>query len=403
MHILHVLDHSVPLQSGYSFRTVDILKHQRMRGWSTAHITSTKHYQADCEIECIDGYTFYRTLPTGSLLEQLPIAHHVSVIRSLERRLETVCHIEQPDIIHAHSPALNGVAAIRVGRRLRIPVVYEMRASWEDAAVDHAVTTEGSLRYRASRALETWVLRRASQVVTISQGLYHEILARVTSASRVTIVPNAVDLSSFTDTRDRDQRLAHELGLGDAVVLGFAGSFYRYEGLDVLLRALPEICSQVAGVRALFVGGGAQREPLKALALELGLEKTVVFTGRVPHDEVASYYSLMDILVYPRRPNRLTELVTPLKPLEAMAQRKLVVASDVGGHRELIKDKITGLLFAAGDHSNLARLVVGLLQDPKLQQNIIAHARRFVEDERTWSSVVESYEQVYAAALAQAA
>jgi glycosyltransferase involved in cell wall biosynthesis len=179
-------------------------------------------------------------------------------------------------------------------------------------------------------------------------------------------------------------------------VLGFLGSFYAYEGLALLVEALPEITKIIPEARVLLVGGGPQEANLKALAAKLGLEDKVLFVGRVPHDQVNRYYDLVDILVYPRLSMRLTDLVTPLKPLEAMAQGRLLAASDVGGHRELIRDDDTGVLFAAGSPEALARRVIDLLRHPERWPALKANARRFVETERAWKLSVARYESVYA-------
>jgi glycosyltransferase involved in cell wall biosynthesis len=200
-----------------------------------------------------------------------------------------------------------------------------------------------------------------------------------------------------------DPGLQAQLGLADAFTLGFLGSFYGYEGLDTLLDALPQILRVEPKARVLLVGGGLEEEKLKAQAKRLGLGDRVVFTGRVPHAEVARYYGLVDLLVYPRKSMRLTETVTPLKPLEAMAQGRLLIASDVGGHRELIEDGATGFLFGPGRPAELAAAVARVLRCRDQWDNIRANGRRYVETERTWRVSVGRYPQVYRSALRVAA
>jgi len=274
-------------------------------------------------------------------------------------------------------------------------VVYEVRAFWEDAAVDHGTSREGGLRYRLTRGLETYALRRVQHVTTICEGLKKEIVARGISASRVTVIPNAVDVGAFTFGLPADAALKEELGLSGQTVIGFIGSFYAYEGLDLLLEALPLVLREVPDARVLLVGGGPQEAALKEQAQTLAIGDKVVFAGRVAHKDVQRYYSVVDVLAYPRRSMRLTELVTPLKPLEAMAQGHLLVASDVGGHRELIRDGHTGILFRAGDVASLANAILRLLRDHAAWGRIRAEGRRFVEAERTWSSSVARYGEIY--------
>ncbi|MCU0690426.1 MAG: glycosyltransferase, exosortase A system-associated [Polyangiaceae bacterium] len=403
LRILHVLDHSVPLHSGYTFRTLAILKEQRKLGWETLQLTSSKHRGATADEEDVEGFHFYRTRASTAGLRAPPLVSQFAVIRDTERRLSQVIGATRPDIVHAHSPSLNGIAALRAVRRTRIPVVYEVRAFWEDAAVDHGTTREGSLRYRLSRTLETWALRRADAVTTICEGLRDDIVGRGLQPDRVTVIPNAVSTEEFPLIDAPDPELQARLGLADAFTLGFLGSFYGYEGLDTLLDALPQILRFEPKARVMLVGGGFEEGRLKAQAKRLGLSDRVVFTGRVPHAEIARYYGLVDLLVYPRKSMRLTETVTPLKPLEAMAQGRLLIASDVGGHRELIEDGATGFLFEPGRPAELAAAVARVLRHRDRWDSIRANGRRHVETKRTWRVSVGRYHLVYQSALRVAA
>ena len=396
LRILHVLDHSIPLHSGYTFRTRSILQQQRKLGWETFHLTSPKQGATQGAFEQVDGLDFFRTAASTGPLARLPVLNQMAVIDMLAERLHKVAAEVKPDVIHAHSPALNAIAALRVGKRLNIPVVYEIRAFWEDAAVDHGTSREWGLRYRLTRAMETWALRRVNAATTICEGLRAEIVSRGIPAAKVTVIPNAVNVGDFSVGGVRDDRLASDLGLQDKIVLGFIGSFYAYEGLDVLLQALPAMIAANPAIRVLLVGGGPQDAALKAQAIDLGVAAHVVFTGRVPHDQVQRYYDLVDVLVYPRLKMRLTDLVTPLKPLEAMAQGRLLAASDVGGHKELIEDGKTGILFGADDPRALADKVLALLAAPERWQALKDNGRAFVERERNWGASVARYKAVYA-------
>jgi len=395
MKILHVFDHTLPLHSGYTFRSAAILRNQRKLGWETFHLSGPK--QLHCEVieEDADGLHFYRTpRPTG-LLARLPGGDPFAVMAAIEKRLLPLARELQPDVIHAHSPVLDAVPAIHVGRKLGIPVVYEIRAFWEDAAVDHGSTREGSLRYKLTRALETWAVRNADAVTVICEGLRNDLIARGIDPAKITVIPNAVDIDQFAVGGKPDPELKLKLGLGGSRVLGFIGSFYAYEGLDLLITSLPAILRQMPDVKVLLVGGGPQDAALKRQVMALDLKDRVVFAGRVPHAEVNRYYDLIDVLVYARHPMRLTDLVTPLKPLEAMAQGRLMVASDVGGHKELIHDGRTGVLFRAGNAGDLASKVVGLLKYEQGWDALKKNGRQFVETERNWAASVARYRGVY--------
>jgi PEP-CTERM/exosortase A-associated glycosyltransferase len=398
--ILHVLDHSIPLHSGYTFRTAAILREQRAAGWDTVHLTSPKQGASPDSVEDVDGLRFHRC-PAD--IDGPPVLREWHLMKALESRLEALARESRPDLLHAHSPALNAIPAIRVGRRLGIPVVYEVRAFWEDAAVDHGTTSEGSLRYRATRALETWALRRVDHVFTICEGLRADIVDRGIAATKVTVIPNAVDVDSFQLSGEADPKLRESLGLTGCTVVGFVGSFYAYEGLDLLVEAFAMLMAARPDLRLLLVGGGPQEERLQGRAQQLGVADRVIFTGRVPHGQVSRYYDLIDLLAYPRHSMRLTELVTPLKPLEAMAQGRVFVASDVGGHRELITDGETGRLFAAGSADALARAVTEMLDGRDRWPAMRAAGRDFVERVRNWRRSVANYAPVYDALVGRSA
>ena len=395
LRVLHILDHSLPLHSGYTFRTLAILREQRRRGWETFHLTSPKQGPGTAREEAIDGWHFYRTPFDPDRVPQLPGLSEIRLMAATRARLGEIVEEAQPHILHAHSPVLNAFPAIRASKRYGVPVVYEMRASWEDASVDHGTTREGSVRYRLSRALETRAMHLADHVTTICEGLRDDIVGRDIPAEKVTVVPNAVDVERFRYGGPPDIALRDQLGLAGAVVLGFAGSFYGYEGLNLLLDAVPAVAAEHPSLRVLLLGGGPQEAALKAQARRLGIEDRVLFAGRVPHADMQRYYDVIDILVYPRKSMRLTDLVTPLKPLEAMAQGRLVVASDVGGHRELIRNGETGTMFPAGDAHALAVAVRGLLARREDWDRMRIAGRRFVENERTWADSVAHYADVY--------
>jgi PEP-CTERM/exosortase A-associated glycosyltransferase len=399
MRILHILDHSLPLQSGYVYRTLGIANEQRARGWEPVLLTSGKHYAPGPPRERVGDWEFHRTpMPSGAGA-RLAGVRELKIMRDLGRRLDEVIAELRPDILHPHSPVLNALPAIAAGRRHRLPVVYEVRAFWEDAAADLGTHAEGGWRYRATRGIETHALRRAAAVTTICEGLRSDIIARGIAPRRVTVIPNAVDRRTFRGAGEPDPALAARLGLTGRTVLGFFGSFYAYEGLGLLLRALPALRARQPDIAVLLVGGGPEEAVLQALARDLALGTSAVFVGRVPHHEIGQYYDLADMLVFPRVARRLTELVTPLKPLEAMAQERIVAASDVGGHRELIRDRETGYLFAPGDPDRLAEGVLAALADRESWPRIRAEAARYIDTERSWRLSVARYAEVYESVL----
>ncbi|WP_062344203.1 TIGR04063 family PEP-CTERM/XrtA system glycosyltransferase [Novosphingobium sp. CCH12-A3] len=395
--VLHVLDHSLPMHSGYTFRTRAILKAQAAMGLEVRAVTGQRHTAPmPSDPEVVDGLTFYRA---GGTAGGLPLVREWSEVAMLAERIVAIAREWRPDVLHAHSPALCGLAALRAGRKLGIPVVYEIRAFWEDAAVGNGTGREGSARYWLTRVLENDVVSGADRVVTICEGLRADLIARGFAPEKLSIMPNGVDLDLFGEPLPRDAGLANELELGEGPVIGFLGSFYPYEGLDDLIAAMPAIVARVPDARLLMVGGGPAEADLRAQAQATAVADAIRFVGRVPHHEVDRYYSLVDVVCYPRKAMRLTDLVTPLKPLEAMAQGKLVSASDVGGHRELIEHGRTGTLFPPDDPAGLAKALADLLGSRDGWHTRREVAKAFVRERHDWAGNVRRYLPVYQALL----
>ena len=405
--VLHILDHSLPLQSGYTFRTRAILKSQQAAGMDVRGITGLRHHAGPDNrhggpaAEEIDGLTFHRT--TGTSSGPAGMREWREITRFAEA-IDRVIDQWRPDVLHAHSPALCGLAAMRAARKHTIPLVYEIRAFWEDAAVGNLTGREGSLKYRATRALENRVVAGADAVFTICHGLRDDLVGRGFSAGKIGISPNGVDMALFGDPGPRDDALAQRLGIGALAgpgstgfgpVIGFIGSFYDYEGLDDLIAAMPRLRTRQPGAQLLLVGGGPMDAALRQQAAASPAADAIIFTGRVPHDAVDSYYSLIDILAYPRKQSRLTDLVTPLKPLEAMAQGRIVAASDVGGHKELISDGVTGTLFAADDPAAIADALADLADNRADWDQMRARALAHVQTHHDWARNICRYQSVY--------
>jgi PEP-CTERM/exosortase A-associated glycosyltransferase len=233
------------------------LEQQRKFGWETFHLTSPKHDTTQALEEEIDGLHFFRTPVNKNWFAKSPAINQLAVMYSLANRLNKVIEQVRPHLLHAHSPVLNALPALRIGHKLDIPVVYEVRAFWEDAAVDHGTSRYGGPRYRATKALETYALRKADAITTICHGLQKDMVERGIAASKITVIPNAVDVDKFHLGQFPDAALKHQLGLDNKKVIGFIGSFYAYEGLTLLLKTLPGILQQMPDVRVLLVGGGA--------------------------------------------------------------------------------------------------------------------------------------------------
>lgn len=399
MRTLHVLDVSSPIVAGYTSRTRSLLRAQRNLGMLLpVAVTSVRQGPREALREVVDDVVHYRTEPLATT--SAPVAREALEMSALHRRVHDVGRAERASVIHAHSPVLCGIPAHLAARRLDAASVYEVRALWEDAASNQGRLHASALRYHATRALETRLCHAADAVVVICEGLRSELESRGVSNSRLFVVPNGVDTSLFRPM-PYDPVVAERLGLHGKIVVGYLGSLFRFEGVARLLEALDRVTREDDQIRGFVVGDGESAEDLRTLHRTLRLGDRVRIVGRVPPSEVSAYYAVADVLCYPRERDRITELTTPLKPLEAMAMGKSVLVSDVGGLTELVENEATGLSFRAGDTEDLARQIRRLTTDAALRRSLGERARRHVSQKRDWATLSRRYLDIYASAIEQ--
>lgn len=403
--VLHVLDHSWPVLSGYSVRSRYLATAQMQAGHLPNVVTSPLH-QLDDPKACdtaVDGVPYSRTpLVDGisrlAISKRWPIVREAAVVLLLKRHILQLVDLTPFDVIHAHSPALCGLAAWKAARSKRLPFVYEIRAFWEDAAVDQRRTRRESLRYGVSRSLETFVARRAGAVVGIAKPILDDLQMRGVKPKRLFHVPNGVDAQAFHPA-PRDVELAEELRLGKEPVLGFIGTLYRYEGIAWLVRAVIELRRRGTPCQLLVAGYGEDFKDIESAVRTEGAADYIRLLGTIPHDQVRRYYSLMDLMVYPRHSTRLTELVSPLKPLEALASGKAILASNIGGIRELVEAEKTALLFQPNNIDDFCRQAQRLIQQEDLRRELGEQARQLILRDKDWKILAQRYDAVYRTAI----
>ncbi len=358
-------------------------------------VYSSPTYSYNNSIEYYNGVK-YRHIKSWiySISKQIPLIRELIVV-SVNVYVLFKEWDREVQIIDAHSSVLNGVSGVILKKIKKIPLIYEIRAFWEDAAVDLGKTKEGSYRYKITRGIETFVVKNADCVTVICEGLKNDLIERGIEAKKIYVIKNGVDIKNFQPI-EKDSKLVEKLGLEkEDYVVGFIGTFFEFEGLKLLLESVPLLLDEIPNIKILLVGGGKTENALKEMVDRKKLQKNVIFTGRVAHEEISKYYSVLDIVVYPRISKRITELVTPLKPLEAMALEKCVVASDVGGLKELITDNKTGLLFKSGDKNELSKTCIKILKDLDKRKDIQKNALRYVRENRQWNKICHEYRNIF--------
>jgi glycosyltransferase involved in cell wall biosynthesis len=394
--VLHIVTDALPSTSaGYTIRTQEIAVAQRLAGMDP-HVTTRIGFPVTAgamdgrATVTVDGVPYHRLLPwiMPGRMDRLYQTHLRHAAR-LTQRLK-------PAVLHAASNYANAVIALALRDATGLPVVYEVRGFWEDTWLSrHVVNADLKLsdRYVYTRALETHCMVEADRVVTLGEAMREEIAARGVPGDKITIVPNAVS-EEFLRPLPDGAALKASLGIkpGEHVV-GLVSSLVAHEGIGTLLEAVKILNDRGVRTRALIVGDGPERTALQRQAA--GLDLDAVFTGRVPSAKVRDYHAVLDVFVVPRTPDRVCQLVTPLKPVEAMASGLPVVVSSVRALAEIVHDRETGLLSPPLDAGELADRLQQLLASPDLRAKLGANARDWVARDRTWAHNAARYREIY--------
>ncbi|WP_247826378.1 glycosyltransferase family 4 protein [Arthrobacter antioxidans] len=384
--VLHLLTNSLPhTGSGYAQRTHSLLKAQSENGW-TVHAATRVGYPVQVgkllanAVDELDGVRYHRLLP-------------VSMARGYDQRLQQQAEellrlaLEvKPAVLHTTTPFVNGIVTEQVARALAIPWVYEARGQLADTwAANRPAHVKASERYKLFTDREAQVMRRASLVVTLGEAMKRGIMRSGIPQDKVLLSPNGVG-EEFLEEPVPAAAARDRVGLPTkGIFVGTVSSLVDYEGLDTLLRAVALLVPSNPELRCLIVGDGSAAPALRSLAQELGISSSVTFAGRVPRHQARSFHQALDIFVVPRRDLEVTSAVTPLKPVEAMACARPVVASDLPALREIISHGVTGLLVDPENPATLAAAIKHLMDHEEERTGFGARGREIVLATRTWA------------------
>lgn len=399
--VRYFLHNSLPYDSaGYATRTHGILTSLRQLGWEAGGVTRLGYpidkpgYDPTVAVgdSEIDGVSYQRLLDGVTLpVRKTPVTRFVSeYVEAAER----IVRRDRPAVLHAASNHWNGLAVAELARRYDLPSVYEVRGLWELTRASREPGYVNSQHYRSRVAIEAQAANACDRVITITDALAAEMVDRGVPADKITVVPNGVDTSRFSPL-ERDVELEDKLNLRDRTVIGYVGSVLDYEGIDLLIEAAERISGSREDVAFLIVGDGTAFPEIREQVISSGLEESVILTGRVPHDQVASYYSLIDICPFPRRPLPVCEIVSPLKPFEALAMGKAIIGANVAAISEIIDDGNTGVLFEKGNIDSLEEGLIRLVDDKHLRQSVGAAGLEWVRAERDWAKLGGRVDALY--------
>lgn len=396
--LLYLLHNSLPLHSaGYATRTQGLLEGLFNQGFSPIGVTRYG-YPEDLKLAGSDSFTsnnirYLRiSSPDGKGYRQLPLDIY------LKRYAEALFRLtleEKPSLLHAASNFLNGLAANSVGKELGIPVVYEVRGLWELTRLSREAKYEHSRLYKLYVKKETECCLEADHVLAITESLKNILIERGVPAEQITVISNAVSEIPASSSQEEKDRIRNELEIeSETPIIGYIGSLLDYEGLDDLILALAAI--KELRWHFIVVGDGAAKASLENLASTSGLNDRITFTGRVPFSDVSKYYSIIDICPFPRKALPVCEVVSPIKPFEAMAAGKIVLCSDVGALSEIVSDKKTGYLFKKGSVDSLSETLERILSmDSREKQKVSEAAVQWIAENRTWEIQARKIAGIY--------
>ncbi|WP_245537512.1 glycosyltransferase family 4 protein [Salinicoccus carnicancri] len=393
--VLFVLNKALPVTNGYTIRSNEIVKRVKAQGYEPVQTTrlgwSPKHEGYDIPENAIDGIkTYYIDKSDKYLTNKTPINDYFNVYAE---EILKIVKAERPQMIHAASNFQNALPALRVGEMLGLRTIYEVRGLWH-----HTQTSKNPLFYQSDRfnfqdAYEILCCNIADEVLCISESLKSYLVDKGVEAEKITVVPNGVDTNSMSPS-EPDSDIIEKYGLEDSVVLGFIGSITVYEGIDFILRAIKNINDSKKlrkRLKFLLVGEGQYLPQLQALVTELGIREDVIFTGKIPHEQVSKFYSVVDVTPFPRTNALVCQLVTPIKTYEAMAMGKKVIVSDVAALKEMVIDGENGTYFEAENPEALEKAIIEISQNEEIGK----HAREWVEQNRDWEVLLQDIVDIY--------
>lgn len=394
MKIAHIVYQSLPNISGSSIRTRDLLMSQKEIGLFPFVISSPfqNGVTKDSDIDVINGVTHYRTYNNN---ENHLVSEEVSGFKKKTSKFITVYKFyktcskiikeQQPQIVHAHATFYCALTALFLSKKFNIPVIYEVRSLWEEREKKQVKSFLKRIVLEVTTSLETFCMRKANKVIVINKELEREISLR--GVKNISIIPNGVN-TSLINVLNLEKR-----DVIKGLVFGYVGSISPIEGLDLLAKASKELENENLNFSVKIYGDGVFLEPLKELVKVLGL-KNFFFLGKLKPEEISEAYKSIDVIVNPRLKSKISDTVTPLKPLEAMAYKKLVIASNVGGMRELIDDKVNGLLFDSDNLMSLKKILTQVIENG-IDNEIVDNGFKHVLNNKSWNQNAKKYFNIY--------
>lgn len=399
--LCYVLHMSLPDNgSGYSVRSHHLIAAMRKNGLNPYCVTrlgfpGDTGQPGDVAVQSVDGIDYHRILQPGKR-DFRNMRYVTDAAIALVEKLAP----QQPYAIMAASNHENAAPALLAARYMGVPFIYDMRGFWELSTLAADPERAKTPQFATAVEMEAEIARQADLVFTLTEAMKGELRRRQVGNPNIHILPNAADPEVFR-AAPRNAALARKAGIAeDTTVIGYVGSFTGYEGLDDLTRACVLLHQQGYDFRLLLIGSepahlkDAICPELQQIAVAGGITDKLIMPGRVPVQEVKDWYSLIDIVPIPRKDMAVAELVSPLKPLEAMAMEKAVVVTDLAALKEIVTHDETGIVVPRSDVAALAAALGRLIEDPAARASLGKRARQRIIDARNWDAVVRNFRDI---------
>ena len=400
MKILHILYQSIPNTAGSSIRSRDIVYAQKEIGLTPVVITVPFQppIKKGAQIEFIDGIKYYRTYNhnTNQQLSEeekgiiVKISKLLNIIPFLYK-LYKVVKKENIDILHAHATFFCGISAWIVSILLNRKYVYEVRSLWDERQKSFYANSHIKMNIiKLITFVEVFTMKQAKKVICINESLRESLIVKGIEEQKISVIRNAVNLAFITANTEVNV-LKKE---NDELVFGYIGSLGVIEGLEDLVMTFHSLYLSGIKNRLLIFGKGEIVEKRLRGLIDENHIKNVFIKGEIPSSQIATAYADIDIIVNPRKKNTLTDTVTPLKPIEAMLYRKLVIISNAKGLIEICSGN--AIVSEGTEIQHIKRAIHRVLKMSQIERfNMINEAFRYVKENHDWSINVKNYLQLY--------
>jgi glycosyltransferase involved in cell wall biosynthesis len=387
--ILYFVHSDLPYKtSGYTIRTQGVVNSLKNRGLDPEVVsrwgfpTDRNDFQADLEVKKL-------------YVDENGISHHVDhsnmgmaelqnqeYIAEASQKLVEKCKSIKPSVIISASDHVTGLIGLVASRKLKIPFFYEMRGIWAFTRATNNPDYDGSFDYELRLRLEKQCALNADRVIVISEAMKRIVIKWGVKESKIRILHNGINMQKISNYKYKQ--------LGSQKTLGYIGSIVPYEGLKTTIKSLKYIKDRNGSCpKFIIAGDGVEKHKLEEVVKYNDLEEEVNFLGVIPHDKIDSFYNSVDAIILPRLSTKVTDIVPPLKPLEGIERRKIIISSDINTHREIFDNINNSFQFKPDDIDSQSKEIIKYLKYDGKYETIIQDSLEYIVKNRNFEIMLQ--------------